>query len=618
MSNNIQILQPTRFVNELNIPQSSSAVGAEFIGSLRENDGLERWDGTAWSKVSAADVFVNYRGTYSTTATYYYGDIVTYGGSSWWWNNRTPGGAEEPSLVAADWKLLAQRGDPGTGAAVRIIYYKSTDPNNAPAINTADSTVQTGWSLTMPQIDTYWLLATSQGDYITTISGSQYLTTVDGEYIWASNEVLNPDGTFNSWSAPTRITGRNGIPNEYTEFRFALSNSSSVYPPVNKTQPIPDGWGIEQPAAAQGQYVYMIKANKLPNGTLVSAWSTPIRVSGVDGAAVSQGAPGPFMQYRGLFDPSAVYHGDQNHIDAVQYNGNYYVTSTTVMGDIPAGTLPTDTTYWNVFSGQFESVATGLLLAQLAYITNLGVRYVRTADAGQRIVIDGAADNLIFYDSLGREVFRIDGNIDTGQAGNPLGGAKATDPVRSRVTYNSGNGLFSNAGGMQFLSATTGIPTNASMVGILADRNANNNGIAAAVVGIDTTTPAAGDTSESWGGYFSSLKVSGPVSMPALMSVSAMALKSKQVSADYTCDDTDYAIMCYNSAVINVTLPANPANGRMIVIRRVNTSGVAVVGDGTHQILAASGAVNSYGIPNPRNTVAFQWDGQYWQAYNWS
>ncbi len=52
---------------------------------------------------------------------------------------------------------------------------------------------------------------------------------------------------------------------------------------------------------------------------------------------------------------------------------------------------------WESFGAQFTSVATDLLLAQLAYIDNLGVKNLRTATSGQRVEITQAKNSMAFY-----------------------------------------------------------------------------------------------------------------------------------------------------------------------------------------------------------------------------
>ena len=81
------------------------------------------------------------------------------------------------------------------------------------------------------------------------------------------------------------------------------------------------------------------------------------------------GAQGPALLFRGVWDSSKVYYGNANRVDVVYYGNQYYVAKATA-GTMPVGTLPTDTAYWSDFGASFDSVATGLLLAEEANIAN--------------------------------------------------------------------------------------------------------------------------------------------------------------------------------------------------------------------------------------------------------
>ncbi|WP_294918733.1 phage tail protein [uncultured Prevotella sp.] len=129
---------------------------------------------------------------------------------------------------------------------------------------------------------------------------------------------------------------------------------------------------------------------------------------------VAQGANGkdgengksPSMVYRGVYDSSKTYYGNQYRVDAVKYNGIYYVAR------IDAGEFynvaPTNTSKWNNFGAQFESVATELLLAENANIANFIFRNQRMESQGStsgisNIILDGL--NNIASFAAGKVVF---------------------------------------------------------------------------------------------------------------------------------------------------------------------------------------------------------------------
>lgn len=567
-----------------------------------------------------------YRGQYDAETVYYPGDTLTHDGSLWLVIAAGSITGITP-VEGANYTLQVQKGQTGLGVNVRVIYRKNDDADNAPDID-ANNPDPPGWSLQMPPIDTYWLLATEEGDFISTIDGDQYLTSVDGEYIWATTEVLDGNGAFDHWSDPARISGRNGIPTEYTEYRFQKNGSPTNSPAVDKIDPMPAFWTIPMPKIQPGtEYLWMIKANKLPDGTLVSAWSDPVRTSPVDGGTVAQGDPGPFMMFRGAWKADKQYVGNSSRIEAVSYNNAHYVTRVDA-GDIPLGTLPTDSDFWNEFVGEFESVATNLLLAEIAYIENLGVNWLRTQEYGNRIELRGVEDEnnpgahddntLIFFDENNNQILRIDDNLDyeigDGYPGNlqTKAGIRVYHPASGRTAYMTGNGFFSNASGVRFLSAVFGIETNASVVGLLFDRNNDPNGISAAVVGIDQTSKGS---SESWGGFFSSLKVAGKVEIGEII-LTGLNLKPLRITTagTYNLGTAETIVNAYHtSGTVTLNLPTgdNLTEGRTFLFRKVNSSKTVLNGNG-QQILSSSGGGKASFDLKTRYVYVATWDGAYW------
>lgn len=90
----------------------------------------------------------------------------------------------------------------------------------------------------------------------------------------------------------------------------------------------------------------------------------------------------PALVYRGDYKADQTYYGTNTRVDAVKYQGVYYVAR------VDAGSfsnyVPTDVRKWNPFGAQFESIATSLLLAENANIANWifrdGMLYSQTGD----------------------------------------------------------------------------------------------------------------------------------------------------------------------------------------------------------------------------------------------
>ena len=120
---------------------------------------------------------------------------------------------------------------------------------------------------------------------------------------------------------------------------------------------------------------------------ILQPWSTPFRINPYDGKDGVEGKS-PALVFRGNYNASGsvTYYGTSHRVDAVKYNGVYYVAS------VDAGTfntVPTDTSKWNPFGAQFESIATNLLLAENANIAGWVFRNNRLESQNGSMYMDG-------------------------------------------------------------------------------------------------------------------------------------------------------------------------------------------------------------------------------------
>ena len=221
--------------------------------------------------------------------------------------------------------------------------------------------------------------------------------------------------------------GDKGDVGDYFEYRYAKNGSTTVPPTIAASALAPDGWSTEQPSVGSLEYLWMTVAKISGDGRrLLQNWSTPIRMTPKDGTDGNS----PALTFQGVYNSGKPYYGSPYRVDAVKYNGAYYVARTDA-GTIPAGTIPTNADYWNPFGASFESVATGLLLAEETYIENLMVRDLKTyernnlylqissetndfkavdSDGVCRLKINGANQRLSAYDTQGQEVLQVSGN----------------------------------------------------------------------------------------------------------------------------------------------------------------------------------------------------------------
>lgn len=180
--------------------------------------------------------------------------------------------------------------------------------------------------------------------------------------------------TDNTKAALWAKYGETGATGNYTEYRFAVNGSTTVPPELSKSTASPSGWSTTMPTVNKGQYLWMTKAVKTSAGTLVGEWSTPVRMTGEAGEPGAQGLS-PAAPYRGVYNKDTIYVGSPYRIDCVKHGSAYYVARTDA-GEF-SNIAPPNTDKWNPFGSSFESIATGLLLAEDANIANLIFRNQR-------------------------------------------------------------------------------------------------------------------------------------------------------------------------------------------------------------------------------------------------
>lgn len=190
-------------------------------------------------------------------------------------------------------------------------------------------------------------------------------------------------------------SGNNG---DYFEYRYAVNGSRSTPPSLSKTSRNPSGWSTTVPTVGSLQYLWftVAKINGETN-SLIQNWSTPARQTPYDGVDGRNGDTGPTMVYRGIYASDKVYYGTSKRVDAVKYNGHYYVARVDA-GNGYLNHVPTDTAYWNDFGAEFESIATNLLLAEGANIGDWfmsGGKIVSTLLDGNKIILDASMARII-------------------------------------------------------------------------------------------------------------------------------------------------------------------------------------------------------------------------------
>ena len=354
--------------------------------------------------------------------------------------------------------------------------------------------------------------------------------------------------------------GNNG---DYFEYRYAVNGSRSTPPSLSKTSRNPSGWSTTVPTVGNLQYLWftVAKINGETN-SLIQNWSTPARQTPYDGVDGRNGDTGPTMVYRGIYNGSKVYYGTSRRVDAVKYNGHYYVARVDA-GNGFQNHVPTDTAYWNDFGAEFESIATNLLLAEGANIGDWfmsGGKIVSTLLDGNKVVLDASMARILIESSRSGGDYsesQYQGSKITIDANNGL--IEARSKSNSRVAYMSPTGIFCNNAETQAVSAVLGYTHKAAIVGLgfgtVNKSSWNNENFLAGVYGRASNS----GTAPAYGGFFQNLMAAG------------LFLHRKAVeesSSSVYLSETDSLVIGYSRNQQIVYLPSDGVIGRTIFFKQ--------------------------------------------------
>lgn len=377
-----------------------------------QGDGKLRLQGTLVQSQSGTESYIGcYRGVWNNSYTYYNGDEVVFtvsgNTSTYRYINTTPTKGQSPTNTTY-WQVIAagtegkpgEAGKDGTSVTIAGQFIDVIDKKSA-----FDYTKRTGVYLINQNDDTspstYHWVATYKIPFAGASPGWVFEQANLGQgYIKISDGFLYV-AVENGWNNVGQVKGdkgepgsdgndgNDGVDGNYTELRFAKNGSTTVAPAITKTALSPSGWTTSTPSVGTGEYLWMSTAIKSGDGkTLVSQWTTPIRITPYNGKDGENGKS-PAMVYRGVYDSSKTYYGNANRLDCVKYGSNYYIAR------IDAGTFktpaPPDTSKWNDFGASFESVATNLLLAENANIAGWVFRNNRLESENGSVYLDGVS-----------------------------------------------------------------------------------------------------------------------------------------------------------------------------------------------------------------------------------
>lgn len=542
-----------------------------------------------------------FRGVYDNSYTYYWGDEVIYddgtGYSMYRFVSKNPVKGISPNN-SNYWIIVAQR---GVGISNTDVLY---------AISSSNTTAPTsGWQTTAPAWkDGYYIWSKTKvvytdgdivytdaacitggkgetGNGISSIIEQYYLsssatsllngswsnsrpTWKNGWYIWTRSVINYTNGNSITTEAicvtgEKGETGDDGINGDYFEYRYAVNGSRSTPPSLSKTSRNPSGWSTTVPTVGNLQYLWftVAKINGETN-SLIQNWSTPARQTPYDGVDGRNGDTGPTMVYRGVYGSSKVYYGTSKRVDAVKYNGHYYVARVDA-GNSFQNHVPTDTAYWNDFGAEFESIATNLLLAEGANIGDWfmsGGKIVSTLLDGNKIILDASMARILIESSRSGGDYsesQYQGSKITIDANNGL--IEARSKSNSRVAYMSPTGIFCNNAETQAVSAILGYTHKASIVGLgfgtVNKSDWNNENFLAGVYGRASNS----GTAPAYGGFFQNLMAAG-------LFLHRKAIEES--SSSVYLSETDSLVIGYSRNQQIVYLPSDGVIGRTIFFKQ--------------------------------------------------
>lgn len=297
-------------------------------------DGKLRIKGTIVQSQSGQESYIGcYRGEYNASYTYYNGDEVTFtkdgNTSTYRMFSDTPVKGVEPTNTLY-WQVVAQGSKGADGTSVKIkgqayAHYATaqewTQDRSKPVVLIDKYTLTSGDNTE----DKYCVVKKLGRPFAGAAEGWMTVYAEEGDaYIMNSDDVALNGCMYvaqtDKWQNVGQIkgdkgdTGQDGAAGKFTELRYAKNGSTTTPPALSKSSLNPSGWTTEVPTVASFEYLWQTIAVKSGDGkTLLSQWSTPVRITpynGVDGQDGADGKDG--TNGRGIRSVTEFYGVSQN------------------------------------------------------------------------------------------------------------------------------------------------------------------------------------------------------------------------------------------------------------------------------------------------------------------
>lgn len=276
-------------------------------------DGKLRIKGTIVQSQSGQESYIGcYRGEYNASYTYYNGDEVTFtkdgNTSTYRMFSDTPVKGVEPTNTLY-WQVVAQGSKGADGTSVKIkgqayAHYSTKEEweqDRSKPVVLIDKYTQTSGDTTE---DKYCVVKKLGRPFAGAAEGWMTVYAEEGDaYIMNSDDVTLNGCMYvaqtDKWQNVGQIkgdkgdTGQDGAAGKFTELRYAKNGSTTTPPTLSKSSLNPSGWTTEVPTVASLEYLWQTTAVKSGDGkTLLSQWSTPVRVTPYNGVDGQDGADG--------------------------------------------------------------------------------------------------------------------------------------------------------------------------------------------------------------------------------------------------------------------------------------------------------------------------------------
>lgn len=457
---------------------------------------------------------------------------------------------------------------------------------------------------------------------------------------WMSKATINGStgqASALTWSDPIKVTGEDGQPGPYTDFKYASSSDDSIGPDIESNVREPDGWYDNPPALSSGEYLWMTKAQVDANDELVEPWSDPVRISGEQGKPGDKGDPGyqgciirltewvSGVEYRNDADLES---DSLRYIDIVTvYENNRQLkfqcrqTHTSSNSNKPSG--GTTSTYWQQLNDMVP-IYTPLLFAENAVINFLqGMEFVvhnSKTDISENTIIAGlvGGDIPLFVGSNTPDnaPFRVakDGSFTATKA-NIIGRIEATSGKignftigndywlqsslspssgkdcslfmsAARITLENIDDNYKNTFDVSAYPTSTMGAVNHSVLTVNTNRKSSQD-INYYNIGIDISAEGSFGTNP----LNPSTKCGNHALYLRKGDVCGLRLYNRKISSDVTLDDMDcFVVVDSDGRKRTITLPYNPQDGQLYYIRNIGTKGVQLNGNGKQIAIHTQGA----------------------------